>query len=240
MQATGNLVDEEAQGALLALRGWVARRCARAYLHEFRGSLQALISSTEFLKRVALGATAGAAAPANKAVELSRRALASHEATLDGIIRQLCGEEGGARHEVGMMIEAALALLRHEAVAKDLELEAGGSTPGPAVSGEFRLLLLALLAHAIDHADRGSRIGVLVADCADGGIEDAQGSDSNGGGTEGLRGSDCPNGRIEIEAPRWESGSADFRLVLAAARAAHPRPEIAAPGTAGGILTLRW
>jgi len=236
MQATGDLVDENAQCALLTLRGWVARRCARAYLHEFRGSLQALISSTEFLKRIALGSTTGAAPQADKAVELSRRALASHEATVDGIIRELCGEEGGARHEVGTMIEAALALLRHEAVAKDLDIADGGSAPGLPVSGDFRVLLLALLAHAIDHADHGSRIGVCGSDSGGGRAEGS--SESAGGGVE--RSAQSAGGRVEIHAPHWEPASADFRLVLAAARAARPRPEIAAPNAGTGIVTLRW
>lgn len=173
----------------LALRSVVARRCRRAYLHEMRCGLQPIASSFELLHRAANAAPFNQALAA-KASEFFRRSVDTHERLLEEVLGDICGDVAQRTPvELESFTGQALRFLQNDAAARQVSLQPAASEPvvvqtcGP----DLRLLLLALLTHAIDHAAPGESIRV---------------------GVERL-----PRTAVVMAAPRWAAGSGEFRLI---------------------------
>jgi signal transduction histidine kinase len=181
-------IDDERMQKL-ALRSMVAHRCRRAYLHEIRGGIQPIASSFELLHRAANAAPFNQALAA-KASEFFRRAVDGHERVVQETLGDICGEVAPrAPVDLEDFTGQALRFLQNDAATRQVSLQPAASEPVvvQACGPDLRLLVLALLTHAIDHAAPG---------------------DSIRAGVQRL-----PRAAVVMAAPRWAADSGAFRLI---------------------------
>lgn len=173
----------------MALRSAVAQRCRLAFLHDMRGGLQSISSAFELLNRAANAAPFNQAL-AGKASEFFRRAVDSHERALDASLEDICG---GSPAREAMQLESiaglSLKFLQNDAAARQVSLRPAALEP-VSVHGNatnLRLLLLALLTHAIDLAPAGSLIELGV-ECS-------------------------PRAAVVVSAPAWTAPGSAFEFI---------------------------
>lgn len=210
-------IDDERMQEL-ALRNVVAHRCRRAYLHEIRGGIQPIASSFELLHRAANAAPFNQALAA-KASEFFRRAVDTHERVVEETLGDICGDVvQRAPVDLENFTAQALRFLQNDAAARQVSLQPAVTEPvvvqtsGP----DLRLLLFALLTHAIDHAAPGESIRVSV---------------------ERL-----PRAAVVMAAPRWAADSGMFRLIrmVGSRLMSVDGGAFNVPDGATGRLTLSW
>jgi hypothetical protein len=149
-------------------RASTQRRCADAYLHELRGSFQALFGALELLCRVAKGAGDNAER-ADKACELARRAIRQHEKTTLDLFQLLTFQSAEVCElDLRALADEMVHLFRNDVATRDLALHIHGSTR-PVVRAEHSALHAAvatLLWVAIDSSPAGTdlRMGVEEED----------------------------------------------------------------------------
>ena len=148
----------------LALRSAVAQRCRGAFLHDMRGGLQSIASAFELLNRAANAAPFNQAL-AGKASEFFRRALDSHERVLDESLAEICGGAAAVESvQLDVITTQSLKFLQNDAAVRHLSLRPAEmqAVAVPGRASNLRLLLLALLTHAVDHTPPDSVIDVSV------------------------------------------------------------------------------
>jgi signal transduction histidine kinase len=160
-------VDELALPDLceIAARACINERCALSYLHDIRGSMQALFSAVELLSRSAKSGT-GNQERIDKAADLARRAIAHHEKTAQATLQALTLQPAvTAPFEIGPLVEDAAHFLRNEASTRQVTFSLSGaeSLRVSTDRGKFYTVLIGLLLAAIDAVDPGSLIDISVA-----------------------------------------------------------------------------
>ncbi len=178
----------------LALRSAVVQRCRQAFLHDMRGGLQSISSAFELLNRAANAAPFNQAL-AGKASEFFRRAIDSHERLLDASLEDICGgSPAPGTMQLESIADLALRFLQNDAAARQVNLRAAAMEPvsvhGNAMN--LRLLLLALLTHAIDLAPAGSAIDL--------GVERS------------------PRAAVVVSAPAWMAPGSAFEFICTVGR----------------------
>ncbi len=157
--------DEEYSHLLEAdLHARVSTRCRRAYLHDLRDGLQAISGAVDLLARSA--AAGGENRPLiERAGDLSRRALAAHEASIACLLEDLLfPADASMPVAVGDLIQESIKFLRNDAAAKEIAIrfnrafEATVNTP----RRKLRLMLLGVLTAAIDRLPAGEEIRVAL------------------------------------------------------------------------------
>jgi signal transduction histidine kinase len=197
-------VDEFEQSELLdvAARARINERCAMAYLHDVRGTMQALFSAIELLGRSARAGN-GDAARIDKACGLAKRAIATHEKSVLDILQALTLQSAEATPvDLAGMVTKAVQFLRNEAAMKSVTIslvgEDGDSTPGLTVMAEqarFQTLLVGLVAAAIDATPAGEKLPIAVRR-VDGWAQVTIGSDAGYRAHEGAAGPKPQGGRL--------------------------------------------
>jgi hypothetical protein len=153
-----------------AARAAINERCAAAFLHDVRGSMQALFSSFELLGRAAKMA-GGNAERSEKAIALAKRAMAHHEKSTMEILQLLTWQRlEPVILDVVAAVRDAVHFLRNDAVNKNIVFTVVASTDDLSIRIEqrrFHMLLVGLLAGAIDHAALGTELTVNVSQPAE-------------------------------------------------------------------------
>jgi hypothetical protein len=151
----------------VAARAGTSRRYAPVYLHDFRGSMQALFSAVELLGRAAK-AGGGDQERIERAYHLARRALNNHEQfTLATLQNLLLMHVDAVPLELAALATDAVHFLRGEAVDKGVSLRLLAAVEVQIVADRAKLqsLLVGLMAAAVDDAPPGSELPVRVERC---------------------------------------------------------------------------
>jgi signal transduction histidine kinase len=181
-----------------AARATINERCALAYLHDIRGSMQALFSALELLGR---SAKAGCGNPerVEKACELARRAITHHEKSTIGALQILTLQPAEATAvDVGALLTEVVHFLRNDAANKGVVMSVGG-TEGLSVlaeSAKLQTLLVGLLAASIDDAPPGTSLQLSFGRCNDSAVVSV-GSNAGYGGTQEAMVSLDPQNRFQ-------------------------------------------
>jgi hypothetical protein len=135
-----------------AARATINERCGSAFLHDVRGSMQALFSAFELLGRSArMGG--GDTVRVEKACDLAKRAITNHEkATLQILELLTLQHDESMRLDLGIMVREAAHFLRNDAANKSitLKLEVVPDLEIFAPRARLQTLLAGLFTAAID------------------------------------------------------------------------------------------
>ena len=153
-----------AQVVEAAARATINERCADAFLHDVRGSMQALFSALELLRR---SATSGDANPskAERVSELARRAIDHHEKSTLQVLRLLTLQRTAAAVvDAGALMKEVIHFLRNDAACKNVHIELSGTIEGRISTERAKLqtLLAGVLTAAIDAASSGDALPVRI------------------------------------------------------------------------------
>jgi hypothetical protein len=148
----------------VAARASINERCASAYLHDIRGSMQALFSALELLWR---SAKSGGGNPerVERASELARRAISHHEkSTLEALQILTLQHVDASAVDVLSLAGEVVHFLRNDAANKDVVLKVTGGQ-GVGISAErprLQTALVGLLTAAIDEIPAGASLLLSV------------------------------------------------------------------------------
>jgi hypothetical protein len=159
-QMTTWQVDDVLGGAI---QTWINERCRRAYIHDMRGSLQAIYTSFEVLARSARNDLQNNATLVDRASSMAKRAVERHEQALTDIVNQVTGSEGAAEVvNVPELVQQTLQFLRNDAHTKGITLRLSGCDDVFVLTqrNKLRSLILGLLALAIDTLPSGAEFQV--------------------------------------------------------------------------------
>jgi signal transduction histidine kinase len=139
----------------------INERFAPAYLHDVRGTMQALFSAMELLLRSAQ--TGADRARVEKACDLAKRAIANHEKSTMDVFRLLTLERDDTVNvDLNRMIQEVAHILRNDAAVRGVKISVTTTTDlvVAAEKGKLHTLLLGLLAAGIDSLPAGSELQV--------------------------------------------------------------------------------
>jgi signal transduction histidine kinase len=148
----------------VAARATINERCATAYLHDIRGSMQALFSAMELLGRSARKGGSNLER-VEKACALARRAIDFHEkSTLDVLQMLTLQDVESAKVDVGALMNDVVHFLRNEAANKEVVVSLHGTAAFSIAAERARLqtLLVGLVADAIDATPAGTELPITV------------------------------------------------------------------------------
>lgn len=148
----------------VAARAAINERCATAYMHDVRGSMQALFSAFELLGRSARKGTTDLDR-VEKACALARRAINFHEkSTLEAIHILTLQDVECVEVDAAALVNDVAHFLRNEAANKEVTVSLSGAVVRPIVAERARLqtLLLGLVADAIDATPCGMELPIAV------------------------------------------------------------------------------
>jgi len=146
-----------------AARAGINERCAGAYLHDIRGTMQALYSSLELLGRQAR--SGGAHPRIEQGWALARRAMEHHETSMLDAFRALTLQPDKAGPvEIAALLGEVAHFLRNDAAAKDVRIQvaAAGEIRVTADRATLKSLLLGLLLAALDALPDGAELPVSI------------------------------------------------------------------------------
>jgi signal transduction histidine kinase len=148
----------------IAARAAINERCASAFLHDVRGTMQALFSAFELLGR---SARVSGANPARveKAWDLVRRAISNHEKSTLDVLQMLTLQPAAATAvDLAELITEVTHFLRNEAASKYLTVTVS-ATPEVRVSVErakLQTLIVGLMTAAIEETPAGAELRLSV------------------------------------------------------------------------------
>ena len=148
----------------VAARATINERCATAYLHDIRGSMQALFSAMELLGRSARKGGSNLER-VEKACALAQRAISFHEkSTLDVLQMLTLQDVECATVDLGAIMHDVVHFLRNEAANKEVVVSLQGSAACSVAAERARLqtLLVGLVADAIDTTPAGAELPITV------------------------------------------------------------------------------
>ncbi len=141
----------------VAARATINARCAPSYLHDIRGSMQALYSALELLGRSAKSGGDNML-KVERACDLAKRAISFHEKSTMGVLELLTATNSPpAVFDVEQLAVDAVHFLRNDAGARAVKINVvRGSKPLiHAERTKFQVLVVGLLTAAIDEAAAG-------------------------------------------------------------------------------------
>src|SRR5882762_5714526 len=148
-----------------AARATINERCAPAYLHDVRGSLQALFGALELLGRSAR-AGGGDLARVEKACDLARRAISRHEKSTIDTLQVLTSQQTMATAvEIGALTRDVVHFLRNDAGNRAIRITVAANSEDVYVwadRAKLQTVLAGLLTAAIDEAPAGGELPVTI------------------------------------------------------------------------------
>jgi len=148
----------------VAARAAINERCATAYMHDVRGSMQALFSALELLGRSARKSTTDLDR-VEKACALAQRAISFHEkSTLEALHILTLQDVESVEVDAAALMNDVVHFLRNHAANKDVIVTLSGTAPRPIVAerARFQTLMVGLLADAIDATPSGTELPTFV------------------------------------------------------------------------------
>ena len=148
----------------VAARATINERCATAYIHDVRGSMQALFSALELLGRSARKGNPDLDR-VEKACALAQRAIDFHEkSTLEALHILTLQDVECVEVDVDALMRDVVHFLRNDAANKEVVVSLSGAAARPIVAERARLqtLLVGLVADAIDATPSGTTLPIAV------------------------------------------------------------------------------
>jgi signal transduction histidine kinase len=148
----------------VAARATINERCATAYMHDVRGSMQALFSALELLGRSARKNSTDLDR-VEKACALAQRAINFHEkSTLEALHILTLQDVDCAEVDVAALMNDVVHFLRNHAANKEVVVSLGGAAAFPIGAERARLqtLLVGMVADAIDATPAGIELPIVV------------------------------------------------------------------------------
>ena len=149
-----------------AARAAINERCAPAFLHDVRGSMQALFSALELLGRSAKAC--GDTARIEKACALAKRAISHHEKSTMEVLQLLTLQHAEPDIvDVAALLNDVVHFLRNDAANREVTL-AVATAPDLYLSAErakFQTVLVGLLTGAIDATPLGAELQISAERC---------------------------------------------------------------------------
>ena len=150
-----------------AARATINERCASSFLHDVRGSMQALFSALDLLGRAA---RAGSVNPSRveKACELARRAIDHHEkSTLDVLQMLTLQHENPTAVDFSALLHEVVHFLRNESASRSLVVRLSGADVTHTIlvqRAKFQTLLIGLLTAAFDETPTAGTVELRLGD----------------------------------------------------------------------------
>lgn len=148
----------------VAARASINERCATAYMHDIRGSMQALFSALELLGRSARKSSTDLDR-VEKACALAQRAINFHEkSTLEALHILTLQDVECAEVDVAALMYDVVHFLRNAAANKEVVVSLGGTAALPIAAQRARLqtLMVGMVADAIDSTPAGMELPIVV------------------------------------------------------------------------------
>jgi signal transduction histidine kinase len=146
-----------------ALRGYLSRRCKRAYAHEMRNGLQGVYGGVDALTRAAR-ADKPTVVPLERLTQFVQQAIANHERGLEHVLESVAAEESTTLATVDLkaLLSDLLRFLTHDAARHSVRssLQIDQPLVIEAASATLRLIFLGLLTDAIDAMPDGGELRV--------------------------------------------------------------------------------
>lgn len=146
-----------------ALRGYLSRRCKRAYAHEMRNGLQGVYGGVDALTRAARG-DKPTSVPLERLTQFVQQAIANHERGLEHVLESVAAEETAALATVDIKALSSdlLRFLTHDAARHSVRTSLHVDQPLMinAAPATLRLIFLGLLTDAIDAMSDGGELRV--------------------------------------------------------------------------------
>lgn len=146
-----------------ALRGYLSRRCKRAYAHEMRNGLQGVYGGVDALTRAAR-ADKPATVPLERLTQFVQQAIANHERGLEHVLESVAAEESTALATVDIkaLLSDLLRFLTHDAARHSVRpsLQIDQPLVIEAAPATLRLIFLGLLMDAIDSMPDGGELRI--------------------------------------------------------------------------------
>jgi signal transduction histidine kinase len=149
----------------VAARATINERCATAYLHDIRGSMQALFSALELLGRSARKGGSDLER-VERACALAQRAISFHEkSTLDALQILTLQDAESATVDASALMGDVVHFLRNKAANKQVSVSLPATDAQWVAAERARLqtLLVGLLADAIDATPVGMELPIAVS-----------------------------------------------------------------------------
>jgi signal transduction histidine kinase len=147
-----------------AARALINERCAPAFLHDVRGSMQALFSALELLGR---SAKMGGANPlrVEKACDLAQRAILRHEKSTFELLQLLTLQQAEpVAVDFGELLQEAAHLLRNDAATKGVTITTSLATDVfiRVEKAKLHSMLVGLFTAAIDAMEQGAELTIAL------------------------------------------------------------------------------
>lgn len=145
-----------------ALRGYLSRRCKRAYAHDMRNGLQGIYGGVDAMARAARSNKPGAVS-LEQVAKFVQQAITNHEHGLDHVLESIAPEANAmAPVVVGQLFTDLVRFLTTDAARNGVrfKIDIAGTLVVHTVPAQLRLICLALLADAIDSLPAGGDVRV--------------------------------------------------------------------------------
>ena len=147
-----------------ALRGYLNRRCKRAYAHDMRNGLQGIQAGLDALARAARP-NKPSAVPLEQLTQFVQQAITNHERGLERVLENVAPEEfERAPVKVREMLADLVRFLTSDAARNRvrIKVDMGDDIVADIVPARLRLIFIGLLTHGIDALTGGGDIAITA------------------------------------------------------------------------------
>lgn len=155
-----------------ALRGYLCRRCKRAYAHDMRNGLQGIQAGLDALARAARP-NKPSAVPLEQLTHFVQQAITNHEHGLERVLESVAPEEfEPVPVKIRELFADLVRFLSTDAARNRvrIKVDMGDDIAALAAIARLRLILLGLLTHGIDTLASGGEIAI-TAEIVDGQVQ---------------------------------------------------------------------
>jgi len=155
-----------------ALRGYLNRRCKRAYAHDMRNGLQGIQAGFDALARAARP-NKPSAVPLEQLTQFVQQAMTNHEHGLERVLESVGPEDfTPAPVKIRELLADVVRFLTTDAARNRvrIKVDMGDDIVAHAALARLRLIFLGLLTHGIDVLAEGGDISI-TAEPADGQVQ---------------------------------------------------------------------
>jgi signal transduction histidine kinase len=147
-----------------ALRGYLSRRCKRAYAHDMRNGLQGIQAGLDALARAARP-NKPSAVPLEQLTQFVQQAITNHERGLERVLESVAPEElDPAPIKVRELLADLVRLLTTDAARNRvrIKVDMGDDIVADIAPARLRLIFLGVLTNGIDALTSGGDIAITA------------------------------------------------------------------------------
>lgn len=147
-----------------ALRGYLCRRCKRAYAHDMRNGLQGIQAGLDALARAARP-NKPSSVPLDQLTQFVQQAISNHERGLERVLESVAPEDLTlAPVKIREMLADLVRFLTTDAARNRvrIKVDMGDDIVAHAATARLRLIFIGLLTHGIDALTEGGDIAITA------------------------------------------------------------------------------